>query len=95
MNIQLVYSSKLTTDSPTYYRGCQIPKCHYETLELYVITKGVYVLWSESNINTVGYIYNKLGFCIHYNGFHYDALLPFEDNPQQFVPHFDLITMTL
>ena len=38
---------------------------------------------------------NKLGFCVHYNGFHYDALLPFEDNPQQFVPHFDLITMTL
>ena len=38
---------------------------------------------------------NKLAFCAHYNGFHYDALLPFEDNPQQFVPHFDLITMTL
>jgi hypothetical protein len=38
---------------------------------------------------------NKLGFCIYYNGFHFDALLPFEDNPQQFVPHFDLVTMTL
>jgi hypothetical protein len=38
---------------------------------------------------------NKLGFCIYYNGYHFDALLPFEDNPQQFVPHFDLITMTL
>ena len=59
VNIQLEYSSKLTTDSPTYYRDCQIPKCHYETLELYVITKGVYVLCSESNINTVGYIYKN------------------------------------
>ena len=38
---------------------------------------------------------NKLGFCIYFNGYHFDALLPFEDNPQQFVPHFDLITMTL
>ena len=38
---------------------------------------------------------NKLGICVHYNGSHYDALLPFEDNPQQFVPHFDLITMSL
>ena len=38
---------------------------------------------------------NKLGLCVYYNGIHYDALLPFEDNPQQFVPHFDLITMIL
>jgi hypothetical protein len=38
---------------------------------------------------------NKLGFCIYYNGIHYDALLPFQDNPQQFVPHYDLITMSL
>ncbi|CAF3205854.1 unnamed protein product [Rotaria sp. Silwood2] len=38
---------------------------------------------------------NKLGFCVYYNGTHYDALLPFQDNPQQFVPHYDLITMSL
>ena len=38
---------------------------------------------------------NKLGFCVYYNGTHYDALLPFEDNPQQFVPHFDIINMSL
>ena len=38
---------------------------------------------------------NKLAFCIYYNGTHYDALLPFEDNPQQFVPHFDIINMSL
>jgi hypothetical protein len=38
---------------------------------------------------------NKLGFCVYYNGTHYDALLPFEDNPQQFVPHFDIINVSL
>jgi hypothetical protein len=38
---------------------------------------------------------NKLGLCIYYNGSHYDALLPFQDNPQQFVPHFDIINMSL
>jgi hypothetical protein len=38
---------------------------------------------------------NKLGFCVYYTGDHYDALLPFQDNPQQFVPKYDLITMSL
>ncbi len=69
MNIQLEYSSKLTADSPTYYRDCQIPKCHYETLEIYVNRKGVYVLWSESNINSVGYIYKN----------DFDSLKPLEN----------------
>ena len=39
---------------------------------------------------------NKLGFCAYYNGTpQYDALLPFQDNPQQFVPHFDIINVSL
>ena len=38
---------------------------------------------------------NKLAFCLFYNGTHYDALLPFLNNPQQFVPHFDIINMSL
>jgi hypothetical protein len=38
---------------------------------------------------------NKLGFCVYYNGTHYDALLLFQDNPQQFVLHFDIINMSL
>ena len=38
---------------------------------------------------------NKLAFCLFYNGIHYDALLPFLNNPQQFVPHFDIINMSL
>jgi hypothetical protein len=38
---------------------------------------------------------NKLAFCTYYSGTHYDALLPFEDNPEQFVPHFDIVNMSL
>ena len=38
---------------------------------------------------------NKLGLYVYYNGIHYDALLPFQDNPQQFVLYFDLINMSL
>ena len=38
---------------------------------------------------------NKQAFCLFYNGTHYDALLPFQDDPQQFVPHFDIINMSL
>ncbi|CAM4847201.1 unnamed protein product [Rotaria magnacalcarata] len=38
---------------------------------------------------------NKLGFCLYFNSIHYDALLLYQDNPQQFLPHFDLINMSL
>ncbi len=70
MNIQLVYSSKLTVDSPTYYRDFQIPKCYFETLEIKVVTGGMYVIWSESSIRkTYGYIYKH----------NFNALKPFEN----------------
>ncbi len=60
MNIQFVYPSKLTVDSPKYYRDCEIPNCYYETFEIFVAEKGVYVLWSKSTItNTYGYIYKN------------------------------------
>ncbi|CAF4207317.1 unnamed protein product, partial [Adineta steineri] len=59
VNIQLKYSSKLIDNSPTYYRDCQVPQCHYETLQIHVNTTGLYVLWSESNINAYGYIYKN------------------------------------
>ncbi|CAF1451376.1 unnamed protein product, partial [Adineta steineri] len=59
VNIQFIYSSKLTDNSPTYYRDCQVPQCHYETLQIHVNTTGLYVLWSKSNINTYGYIYKN------------------------------------
>ncbi|CAF4032888.1 unnamed protein product [Adineta steineri] len=59
VNIQFNYSSKLTDDSPTYYRDCQVPQCHYETSQIHVNTTGLYVLWSENNINAHGYIYKN------------------------------------
>ncbi|CAF1269417.1 unnamed protein product [Adineta steineri] len=59
VNIQLKYSSELIDDSPTYYRDCQVPQCHYETLQIHVNTTGLYVLWGESNINAYGYIYKN------------------------------------
>jgi hypothetical protein len=59
VNIQLVYSSKLTVENPTYYRDCEVPQCHYETVQINVNTKGLYVLWSESSIEIYGYIYNN------------------------------------
>lgn len=56
----MIYSSKLTVDSPKYYRDCEVPECHYETFEIYVATNGVYVLRSESSISqTYGYIYKN------------------------------------
>ena len=69
MEIQFEYSSKLTDDSPTYYRDCDVPKCHYETLEIHVVTNGLYVLWSKSNISTYGYIYQN----------DFNSLKPFEN----------------
>ncbi|CAF1545401.1 unnamed protein product, partial [Rotaria sordida] len=38
VNIQFRYTSQLTDDSPTYYRDCQVPQCHYETLQIHVNT---------------------------------------------------------
>jgi hypothetical protein len=70
VNIQFVYPSKLTVDSPTYYRDCEVPKCRFETLEVNVTTKGVYVFWSQSTINnTYGYIYKN----------DFDSMKPFEN----------------
>ncbi|CAF1364624.1 unnamed protein product [Adineta steineri] len=59
VNMQFMHSSSLTDDSLTYYRDCQVPQCHYETSQIHVNTTGLYVLWSESNINAYGYIYKN------------------------------------
>jgi hypothetical protein len=69
VNIQVDYSSKLTVNSPMYYRDCEIPKCYYETLQMNVAESGSYILWSVSNINTYGYIYKN----------NFDALKPREN----------------
>jgi hypothetical protein len=42
-----------------YYRDCAIPKCYYEILKMNVVKSGSYVIWSKSDINTYGYIYEK------------------------------------
>ena len=52
---------------------------------------------SGGHLRYIGYKADtiKLALCLFYNGTHYDALLPFEKSPQQFVPHFDIINMSL
>ena len=65
-----MHSSKLTVDSPTYYREFKVPKCHYQTFAIRVITNSLYVLWSESDsIHPYGYIYKN----------NFDPLKPFEN----------------
>ncbi|CAF4363171.1 unnamed protein product [Rotaria sp. Silwood2] len=38
---------------------------------------------------------NQLNLCIHFTGNHYDALFPFRNNPQQFIPKHDIIIMSV
>ena len=38
---------------------------------------------------------NKSSLCIHFTGIHYDALLPFSNNPHQFIPKNNIIDMSL
>ncbi|CAF1031449.1 unnamed protein product, partial [Adineta steineri] len=57
INVQATYPSSFTVDSSLYYRDCNMPKCYYEALQINVFETGIYVLWSESNVNTYGYIY--------------------------------------
>ncbi|CAF0805286.1 unnamed protein product [Adineta steineri] len=59
VNIQLIYPSKLTDNSSTYHRDSLVQEYHYEALQTHVNTTGLYVLWSESNINAYGYIYKN------------------------------------
>jgi hypothetical protein len=52
-----MYSSALTTDSPAYSRvPCGGPN-YYEARQLNVVTSGSYVLYSISDMQTYGYIY--------------------------------------
>lgn len=51
------YSSELMKNSQTYSRNCRISNYYYETVEINVVTAGVYSLLSSSDIDTYGYIY--------------------------------------
>ncbi len=42
-----------------YYRDYDIAKCYYETLQFNINRTASYILWSESNMNTYGYIYKN------------------------------------
>jgi hypothetical protein len=59
VNIQFNYASNLSDNSLMYYRDYKIPKCYYQALQMNVVKSGSYVLWSESNISTYGYIYKQ------------------------------------
>ncbi|CAF1537569.1 unnamed protein product [Adineta ricciae] len=59
VNFQQKYSSEFTFKSVMYYRDCRIPKCYYESLEINVITTGLYIIRSESDIHMYGYIYES------------------------------------
>jgi hypothetical protein len=67
--IRLIYSSELTTDSPTYYRDCQTPNYHYESIQVNVAITGLYSIWSRSTVDTYGYIYKD----------NFDSLKPVEN----------------
>jgi hypothetical protein len=47
----------LTINSPRYCRDYKKPNYHYETLQINVMKTDSYVLWSESKMDTYGYIY--------------------------------------
>ncbi|CAF1449839.1 unnamed protein product, partial [Adineta steineri] len=59
-NGQLVYSSMLTRNHPTYSRiGCNLPNYYYEAIQVNVNESRYYSLSSSSSIDTYGYIYTK------------------------------------
>jgi hypothetical protein len=67
--MQFNYSSELTIYSPKYCRDYIKSNYYYQTLQINVHAEDTYTLWSESTIDTYGYIYK--------NGF--DPLQPFEN----------------
>ncbi|CAF1343589.1 unnamed protein product, partial [Adineta steineri] len=59
-NGQLVYSSMLTRNHPTYSRtGCNLSNYYYEAIQVNVNESRYYSLSSSSSIDTYGYIYTK------------------------------------
>ncbi|CAF0778639.1 unnamed protein product [Adineta ricciae] len=67
ITIQSNYSSEITTNSPKYCRDYKSRSYHYETLEINVKKPGPYVIWSESEYDTYGYLYKD----------NFDPLQPF------------------
>jgi hypothetical protein len=59
--MQSRYSSALTNNSQTYCRQdyCKDTIYYYEAIQINVSTSGNYSIWSNSNIDTYGYIYDN------------------------------------
>jgi hypothetical protein len=55
------YSSALTNNSQTYCLDdpCQNTIYYYEAIQINVSISGNYIIWSNSSIDTIGYIYNN------------------------------------
>ncbi|CAF1443341.1 unnamed protein product [Adineta ricciae] len=67
VNIQSNYSLELTPDSPKYCRDYVKRRYYYQTLQINVMKTSSYVIWSESKIETYGYLYKD----------NFDPLQPF------------------
>ncbi|CAF1488554.1 unnamed protein product, partial [Adineta steineri] len=59
INIQFNSSFELTIDSPKYCRDYVKSNYYYQTFQINVHAADTYTLWSESNIDTYGYIYKN------------------------------------
>ncbi|CAF3641687.1 unnamed protein product [Adineta steineri] len=57
--VQTVYTSKLTTNSSTYFLECFWPRSYYEAIQVNVRTSGRYTIISNSSMDTFGAIYKN------------------------------------
>jgi hypothetical protein len=56
-----MYSSALSVDSQSFSRpdsGSAAANYYYEAIQLNVVEDGIYNLWSNSTMDTYGYLYN-------------------------------------
>jgi hypothetical protein len=67
--IQLAYSSTLTTNSQMYSRACNQDNYYYEAFQVNVPESRTYTIWSSSEIDPYGFIYE----------IHFDSLNPTEN----------------
>jgi hypothetical protein len=59
--VTTVYASVLSNDSASFSREkCVLPNFFYVALEFNVSIHGYYSIWSESTINTYGYLYDDV-----------------------------------
>jgi hypothetical protein len=56
-----MYSSALSVVSQSYSRSdsaCEAPNYYYEAIQVNAVEDGIYNLWSNSTMDTCGYLYN-------------------------------------